>query len=72
MPQDVQDRFDKQLKLFERNPTHPSLRVHRYKSLQNVWEGYVTDSYRFTFSSVKGEIIFRNIGPHGIVDKGKV
>lgn len=72
MPAGVRDSFDKQLRLFEQNPLHPSLRIHRYKTVKDVWEGYVTEKYRFTFASTKREYIFRNIGPHGIIDKGNV
>jgi len=72
MPAAIKDRFDKQLALFELNPMHPSLKIHRYKTVEDVWEGYVTDKYRFTFSSAKTEYIFRTVGPHGIIDKGYV
>ena len=72
MPAAVRERFDKQLGLFEKDPRHPSLKIHRYKTVLDVWEGYVTDAYRFTFTSTEKEFIFRNIGPHGIIDKGKV
>ncbi|MBI1869897.1 MAG: hypothetical protein HYS07_01745 [Chlamydiae bacterium] len=69
MPFSIQKRFDEKLKLFMENPMHPSLNIHRYNE---IWEGYVTSKYRFTFSSTKEAYLFRNIGPHGIIDKGKV
>lgn len=72
MPSHIKKRFEKQLALFMQNPSHPSLKIHRYKTVQDVWEGYVTDAYRFTFTSTKDIYIFRNIGPHDIIDKGKV
>ena len=72
LPEKIQDGFDKKLRLFEKDPKHPSLNIHRYRSEINIWEGYVTKKYRFTFSSTKEAYIFRNIGPHGIIDKGKV
>ncbi len=72
LPGAIQRRFDKQLKLFLGNPKHPSLRIHRYKSETNVWEAYVTMNYRFTFSVTETEIIFRNVGPHRIIDRGQV
>ena len=72
LPRDIQKRFDKQLELFQDNPAHPSLKIHRYKSVTNVWEGYVSDKYRFTFSSIENGTVFRNIGSHEIIDRGKV
>ncbi len=72
LPRTIQRRFDEKLVLFEKDPTHPSLNIHRYRSEINVWEGYVTRKYRFTFTSTQEEYIFRNIGSHGIIDKGKV
>ena len=68
----IQKRFDKQLKFFIQDPRHPSLKIHRYRSEENIWEGYVSDKYRFTFSISHEGVIFRNIGPHDIIDKGKV
>ena len=72
LPAYIQERFDKQLKLFTENPRHPSLKIHLYRTEANVWEGYVTDKYRFTFSISEEGYIFRNIGSHSIIDKGKV
>mgnify|MGYP001619639825 CR=1 len=72
LPWAIQKRFDKQLKLFLENPKHPSLRIHRYKSEPDVWEAYVTMKYRFTFSITEEVIVFRNIGPHAIIDRGQV
>ena len=72
LPAAIQKRFDKQLKLFLDNPKHPSLRIHRYKSEADVWEAYVTMQYRFTFSVTETAIVFRNIGPHSIIDSGNV
>ena len=72
LPAALQNRFDKKLLLFLENPRHPSLNVHRYKSQEDVWEAYVTDNYRFTFSITNESIIFRNIGSHAIIDKGQV
>ncbi|MEA3347011.1 MAG: hypothetical protein U9Q21_02850 [Candidatus Auribacterota bacterium] len=72
LPPSIQLRFDKKLEIFMKNPRHPSLNIHRYKKEENVWEGYVTDKYRFTFSVTDEGFIFRNIGPHSIIEKGKV
>lgn len=72
LPWTIRKRFDKQLNLFLENPKHPSLRIHRYKSESDVWEADVTLKYRFTFSVTEEAILFRNIGPHVVVDRGQV
>ena len=72
LPQKLQKRFDEKLDLLLQNPRHPSLSLHRYHGREDVWEGYVTDKYRFTISITSETIIFRNMGSHGIIDKGKV
>ena len=72
LPADLQKRFDQKLNLFLENPRHPSLHVHRYHARDDVWEAYINRKYRFTFSVTPVSITFRNIGPHGIIDRGQV
>lgn len=72
LPRLIQRRFDKQMSLFLENPRHPSLRIHRYRSEPDVWEATVTMKVRFTFSVTEEAIVFRNIGPHVILDRGQV
>ena len=72
LPRDVQDRFEKKLDLFLEDPRHPSLNIHRYHGREDIWEAYISLDYRFTFSITKESIIFRNIGPHRIIDRGDV
>jgi len=72
LPKKLQNCFDKKQELFLKNPKHPSLNIHRYHGKEAIWEGYITENYRFTFAVTESSIIFLNIGPHGIIDKGKV
>ncbi|MBI3601601.1 MAG: hypothetical protein HY209_01720 [Candidatus Omnitrophica bacterium] len=72
LPSAIQKRFDKKLELFLTNPRHPSLNIHRYLGFDDVWEAYISRQYRFTFSVTKESIIFRNIGPHNIIDDSDV
>ncbi|MCG2711644.1 MAG: hypothetical protein L6416_04890 [Candidatus Omnitrophica bacterium] len=72
LPKQMRQRFDKKLSLFLENPKHPSLNIHRYQSKERIWEAYISDKYRFTFSISQESITFRNIGPHSIIDKGQV
>jgi mRNA-degrading endonuclease RelE of RelBE toxin-antitoxin system len=62
LPSEIQIRFNKQLVFFTENSSHPSLKIHRYKTEKNVWEGYITDKYRFTFSIASNEFIFKATG----------
>lgn len=75
LPDNIADLFEKKLKLFLKDMFHPSFRtkkVEGFKAL-SIWEASLTRNYRFTFQIDKdGVIIFRNIGRHSILEKGKV
>ena len=60
-------RADKQLFLLLDNPKHPSLQIHRMQGTRNIWEGYVTKSYRFTFNRERSYYLLRRIGTHDIL-----
>ncbi len=64
LPKEIQGRADKQLKLLFKDPKHPSLRIRKIVGTKNIWEGSVTDNYRFTFQIEKGLYVMRNIGLH--------
>lgn len=51
LPAPIQERAEKKLALFLRNPRHPSLQTHKMEGHRNIWESRITDDYRFTFSS---------------------
>jgi len=54
----------KQLKIFQTNPQHPSLRIHKLKGqLQNVWSMSVTTSFRLIFIE-DTEYYFFDMGEH--------
>jgi len=69
LPQDIQNRADKQLKLLLENPQHPSLRLHKMRGYTNRWEISVTMRYRITFDIEGDEYVLRKIGPHDILDR---
>lgn len=54
--------------LFEKDPFHPSLRVHSLTgNLKGYWSLSVNDKYRILFSREKGGIIhFHFIGAHDL------
>lgn len=67
LPASIQKITDKNLALLLSNSNHPSLHVKRMNDPRNIWEGRVTDSYRFTFQ-VKGDIcLLRRIGTHDML-----
>jgi mRNA-degrading endonuclease RelE of RelBE toxin-antitoxin system len=67
LPSNIQKITDKNLALLIANSKHPSLHVKKMNDPRNIWEGRVTDSYRFTFQ-VKGETCFlRRIGAHDML-----
>ena len=67
LPLPIQERLDKQLQLFIRNPGHPSLRVRKIEREPRCWEGRISREYRFTFEWVKSTCILRRTGTHDIL-----
>lgn len=66
LPPSIQKRAKKQLALFLQNPRHPSLQTKKMEGWRDIWEGRITDDYRFTFK-IEGDLYkLRRIGPHDI------
>jgi mRNA interferase RelE/StbE len=66
-PKEIKEQVNKQFALFLENPRHPSLRLKKIKGHPTIWEGRITESYRFTFQ-ISGEIyLLRRIGTHDIL-----
>ena len=67
LPSPIQVRARKQFALFLTNPRHPSLQIKKMRGHQNLWEGRITQNYRFTFR-VEGETFFLlRIGTHDLL-----
>ena len=64
LPQDIKELIDKQLRLLLSNYRHPSLRIKKMNDPRDIWEGRVTDAYRFTFTLDKETYILRKVGTH--------
>jgi addiction module RelE/StbE family toxin len=57
-------KIKKQLLLFETNPRHPSLRLHKLSGeLKDVWSLSITMNFRLLFVD-DGEYYFFEIGTH--------
>ena len=67
LPEAIQRRAEKQLVRFLQNPRHPSLRIKKMRGPQDIWEGRITQSYRFTFQIREETCILRRIGTHEIL-----
>ncbi len=64
LPEEIKRRVNKQFSFLLENPRHPSLRVKKLKSKEDVWEARVTRDYRFTFQMMGDICILRRIGKH--------
>ena len=71
LPKEIQQMAVKKLELFGDNPHHPSLRTKKMEGLKNIWEGRITDGYRFTFHVEKDVYLLRRIGTHDILRREK-
>lgn len=63
-------KIQKQLKLFQADPRHNSLRVHKLKgNLKNVWSISVDRNVRLLYMESEESIYFFDIGTHDQVYK---
>lgn len=54
---ELQKQAAKQLKLFLENPHHPSLHTKKLKGFESIWQGRISQAYRFTFM-LKNEVYY--------------
>jgi mRNA-degrading endonuclease RelE of RelBE toxin-antitoxin system len=66
LPPTIKERARKQLALLLTSPKHHSLFLKKLKGYENMWEGRITQQYRFTFSVTGDTYTLRRIGPHDI------
>lgn len=69
LPSDIQQRVDQKLGFLLRDPRHPSLRIHKLRSVEGLWEFRVTMSHRVIFELEGEHYVLLGVGPHGIVDR---
>jgi mRNA-degrading endonuclease RelE of RelBE toxin-antitoxin system len=64
LPQDIQSKVKKAIRLLDEDPRHPSLRVKRIQGTDKVYEGRIARKYRFSFE-FEGEVrMLRNVDTH--------
>jgi mRNA interferase RelE/StbE len=69
LPLDIRQRVDQKLRFLLRDPRHPSLRIHKLRGVEGLWEFSVTMNYRVIFE-IEGEYyVLLGVGPHRIVDR---
>ena len=69
LPSDIQRRVEQKLRFLIRDPRHPSLRIHKLRGVEGLWEFSVTMNYRVLFE-IEGEYyVLLGVGPHRVVDR---
>lgn len=68
LPVKVQERVVIKITLFEENPRHPSLRVHKLKGKLSPYRSFsVGKRYRVVFKFVNGdEVLYLDVGTHKV------
>jgi proteic killer suppression protein len=67
LPLAVQEKAEKQEKLFRQNPFHPSLHTEKLEpKRRQVWSFHIDRRYRIIFRFMEGSrVVFLTVGPHG-------
>lgn len=69
LPENIQEKVDRQLNTLENNFRHPSLHTKKIKGAGGIWEVRVDDFYRMTFEIIDDAIYLRVVGNHDEVLK---
>lgn len=58
-------KIKENIALFNLNPTHPSLRLHKLQGKKlSLWSFWIKEDLRITFIYVSEGVLFINIGTH--------
>jgi mRNA-degrading endonuclease RelE of RelBE toxin-antitoxin system len=68
LPQDIQQKVERQIRMLDENLYHPSLHTKRIQGTMDIWEARVDRQYRFTFQIKPDLLILRRVGGHGIIE----
>lgn len=69
LPSDIQRRVDEKLRFLLHDMRYPSLRVHKLRGVEGLWELSVTMNYRVIFEIKDECYVLLAVGPHRIVDR---
>ncbi len=64
LPNDIQNKVDKQIELLVADFHHPSLHTKKIKGKSNIWELRVDINYRLTYEIIEDTIFLRVAGSH--------
>ncbi|MGM0381782.1 MAG: type II toxin-antitoxin system RelE/ParE family toxin [bacterium] len=67
LPENVQQKVDKQLKFLIKDRDYPSLQAKKMQGHPKIWEARVSRSYRFTFQIEGNVYLLRRVGTHDIL-----
>jgi mRNA-degrading endonuclease RelE of RelBE toxin-antitoxin system len=64
LPQEIQNKVKKALRLLDEDPRYPSLRVKPIQGTDKIYEGRIDRKYRFSFEFDGDDKILRNVDNH--------
>ncbi len=64
LPQSMQRKVDKALRLLDTDFRHPGLRSHPVEGVRGIFEAYVDARYRMTFERHGDVLVMRNVDNH--------
>ncbi|MSR78388.1 MAG: hypothetical protein EXS63_09250 [Candidatus Omnitrophica bacterium] len=67
LPRDIQERTQKTLELFQKDPAYPSLCHKKMSGQENIYELPVSQNYRITYQKVGNTAYLRKIGTHDLL-----
>ncbi len=69
LPQNIQDKVDRQIEILQANYLYPSLHTKKIKGTDGIWEARVDIHFRMTFEIIGDTIFLRTVGNHDEVLK---
>lgn len=67
LPQNIQQKAERQLRTLIRDWRHPSLSTKKMKGHPDIWEARVDYHHRITFQVTHDILVLRTIGAHDII-----
>jgi superfamily I DNA/RNA helicase/mRNA-degrading endonuclease YafQ of YafQ-DinJ toxin-antitoxin module len=73
LPDQVQRKVVKAIRLLINNPRYPGLNSHPVQSARHsgVWESYVDRGHRLLWERAAGQIYLWRVGPHAVIDEAR-
>jgi mRNA-degrading endonuclease RelE of RelBE toxin-antitoxin system len=68
LPTKIQKLLDEQLLMLLEDLSYPSLRIKKMQGHNSIWEGRITQNYRFTFEKIDNAYFLRRAGTHPVLN----